>query len=88
MNKGAQIVYAEVDGIEYTSDRSSEMVAVTAKIRDSKETLLFPCTDLVIAAGPWSGNLCDRILPRKSKPVKIVGERAHSVIFKTPRPLT
>ncbi|KAI1141805.1 FAD dependent oxidoreductase [Hypoxylon sp. FL0543] len=76
--KGAKIVTgARVTAINKTADGKS--VESVTYVKDGKEETL-PTTDCVVAAGPWTR----RLLPE----VPVTAARAHSVVIKTPRPVS
>ncbi|KAI1208283.1 FAD dependent oxidoreductase [Annulohypoxylon truncatum] len=76
--QGAKIVTgARVTTINKTADGKS--VESVTYIKDGKEEVL-PATDCVVAAGPWTR----RLLPN----VPVTAARAHSVVIKTPRPIS
>ena len=78
MEKGADLHYATVDGLDL-DDTSIKPRKVYATDK-SGERHEFPCTDFVLAAGPWSGSLAEKILPKRmAKKINVSGERAHSV---------
>ncbi|KAI0097248.1 FAD dependent oxidoreductase [Nemania sp. FL0031] len=75
---GVRIVTgARVTAINQNADGSS-IESVTYE-KDGKEATL-PTTDCVVAAGPWTR----RLIPE----IPISASRAHSVVIKTPRPLS
>lgn len=73
------ILGARVTSINPTSSTSPSIESVTFTTSDSPPTTL-PCTNAVLAAGPWTQNL----LP--SAPIS--GLRAHSVTIKPTRPVS
>ncbi|KAI0139066.1 FAD dependent oxidoreductase [Hypoxylon sp. NC0597] len=68
---------ARVTAINKTAD--GESVESVTYIKDGKEETL-PTTDCVVAAGPWTR----RLLPE----IPVTAARAHSVVIKTPRPVS
>lgn len=77
-DKGANIITgARVTAISKNSD-GSEVESVTY-VKDGKEQQLLT-TDCVVAAGPWTS----RLLPD----VPVSASRAHSVVIKTPKPVS
>ncbi|KAI1132865.1 FAD dependent oxidoreductase [Nemania abortiva] len=68
---------ARVTAINRSAD-GSHLESVTYE-KDGEETTL-PTTDCVVAAGPWTR----RLLPE----IPVSASRAHSVVIKTPRPLS
>lgn len=76
--KGVEIITgARVTAINKTQDGST--VESVTYLRDGQETQL-PTTDCVVAAGPWTS----RLLPS----VPVTASRAHSVVIKTPQPVS
>lgn len=76
--KGVKIVTgARVTAINKSKD-GSQVESVTY-LKDGKEEQL-PTTDCVVAAGPWTS----RLLPN----VPVTASRAHSVVIKTPKPIS
>lgn len=64
---------------------------------NNKEETLLPITDVVVAAGPWTGKLIKSLLPagtQKNIPrylrnaMRITGSRAHSIVVQAPKPTT
>lgn len=77
-DKGVRIITgARVTAINKTKD-GSQLKSVTY-VKDGKEEQL-PTTDCVVAAGPWTS----RLLPN----VPVTASRAHSVVIKTPKPIS
>ncbi|KAI2633024.1 FAD dependent oxidoreductase [Hypomontagnella submonticulosa] len=77
-DQGVKIVTgARVTAINKTADGKS-VESVTYE-KDGKEEIL-PTTDCVVAAGPWT----PRLLPE----IPVTATRAHSVVVKTPRPIS
>lgn len=74
------VIIAQAESVEFGSD--GKPVAVLARKRDGEEVKL-ECTDVVVAAGPWSGTLARKLFKDvPSVPLKklqIQGSRAHSV---------
>jgi glycine/D-amino acid oxidase-like deaminating enzyme len=83
-------VIAQAEGIEYGTD--GRPVAVLARERDASEQIRLDCTDVVLAAGPWSGKLVNKLF--KDDPAidtsdyNVVGSRAHSIVLKSSEPLS
>lgn len=76
--KGVTIITgARVTSIQKSSDNGT--VESVTYLKDGKEEHL-PTTDCVVAAGPWTS----RLLPN----VPVTASRAHSVVIKTPRPVS
>ncbi|KAI4865949.1 FAD dependent oxidoreductase [Hypoxylon rubiginosum] len=77
-DRGVKIVTgARVTSINKTADGKG--VESVTYVKDDKEESL-PTTDCVIAAGPWTR----RLLPE----IPVTAARAHSVVIKTPRPVS
>ncbi|KUI72134.1 hypothetical protein VM1G_07652 [Cytospora mali] len=75
--KGVRIITgARVTGINKANNRHVESVTY---IKNGKEETL-PTTDAVVAAGPWT----PRLLPE----VPVTASRAHSVVIRTPKPVS
>ncbi|CAN8105187.1 unnamed protein product [Discula destructiva] len=76
--RGVNIITgARVTSITKSKD-GSHMEGVTY-LKDGKQEQL-PTTDCIVAAGPWTS----RLLPK----VPVTGSRAHSVVIKTPKPIS
>lgn len=77
-DRGVKIITgARVTAINKSQD-GSRVESVTY-LKDGKEEQL-PTTDCVVSAGPWTS----RLLPN----VPVTGTRAHSVVIKTPKPIS
>ncbi|OTA79660.1 hypothetical protein M434DRAFT_402015 [Hypoxylon sp. CO27-5] len=77
-DKGVKIVTgARVTSINKTADGGS--VESVTYVKGGKEEIL-STTDCVVAAGPWTR----RLLPE----IPVTAARAHSVVIKTPRPVS
>lgn len=77
-DKGVTIVTgARVTSI--TKSKDGRRVESVTYFKDGKEEQL-PTTDCVVAAGPWTS----RLLPS----VPVTGARAHSVVIRTPKPVS
>lgn len=87
--KGAQVVQARVVGTSFNKDSEPTIESVTILNNQGHQAVL-PCTDLVVAAGPWSGDLSAQILPAdlNLRPIPITSERAHSIILQAHGRLT
>ncbi|KAI0128283.1 FAD dependent oxidoreductase [Xylariales sp. AK1849] len=76
--KGAEIITgARVTAVNKSQGGKSVESIIYEK--DGKQETL-PTTDCVVAAGPWT----QRLLPQ----VRVTAARAHSVVIKTPRPVS
>lgn len=64
---------SQVESVTYVKDNEDDN-------NDDKTEQLLPTTDCVVAAGPWTS----RLLPD----VPVTGTRAHSVVIKTPQPVS
>lgn len=78
--KADRIVNAQAESIETGPD--GKPLAVIAKDKDGKQVKL-DCSDVVVAAGPWSGQLMKKLFKGDASvhisDFNIVGSRAHSV---------
>ncbi|KAK9900689.1 FAD dependent oxidoreductase [Cystobasidium minutum MCA 4210] len=85
-----KIIYAQAERIE-TSGSDGKPSAVLAKGKDGNEVKV-DCTDVVVAAGPWSGQLVKKLFKNDSSvdssDYSIVGSRAHSIVLKSSQPLS
>ncbi|KUI52551.1 hypothetical protein VP1G_10479 [Cytospora mali] len=78
--KGVRIITgARVTGINKSNNSSTGRVESVTYITNGKEETL-PATDVVVAAGPWT----PRLLPE----VPVTASRAHSVVIRTPKPVS
>lgn len=79
-----KIVYAQAEKVETLSNGKPS--AVLAKTKEGEDVRL-ECTDVVVAAGPWSGQLTKKLFKDDSSidvsDYNIVGSRAHSVSHST-----
>ncbi|MCO5565301.1 hypothetical protein L7F22_018974 [Adiantum nelumboides] len=78
-------------------DDSGHVKGLAIQNINSKEQETLPITDVVVAAGPWTGKLIKTLLPaatQKNIPrylrnaMQITGSRAHSIVIKAPQPTT
>lgn len=77
-DKGVKIITgARVSSI--TKSKDGGRVESVTYLKDGKEEQL-PTTDCVVAAGPWTS----RLLPS----IPVTGARAHSVVIKSPKPIS
>ncbi|KAF3763582.1 FAD dependent oxidoreductase, partial [Cryphonectria parasitica EP155] len=77
--KGVRVITgARVTAVNKSKD--GRKVESVTYIKDGKEETQLPTTDCVVAAGPWTS----RLLPN----VPVTASRAHSVVIKTPRPVS
>lgn len=81
-----EVVRARAKKIVFRNDDDRAGVEAV-ELADGKR---IPCSEVVIAAGPWIGSLVSNLLtPRLSKPLSgIRGSRAHSIVIKAPQPLS
>ena len=84
-----QVVIATAQSIDYGQD--ARPTAVVATTKEGKQ-LSLPCTDVVIAAGPWAGKFMSRAFVDDpavdASDYNIVGSRAHSIVLKSSQPLS
>lgn len=78
-------------------DSEGHVKGLEIKNIESKEQEILPITDVVVAAGPWTGKLIKSLLPattQKNIPrylrnaMRITGSRAHSIVVQAPQPTT
>lgn len=83
------MVNATVTGASFNREGEAHVESIAILNREGQQATL-PCTDLIIAAGPWSGQLASRILPADLglRDIPIVGQRAHSIIIQAHGRLT
>lgn len=85
---GTKLVHATATG--YTPPKGNASPGqVTVTTKDGSEQTL-SCTHLVLAAGPWTGQVAQQLLPKLTSTniASITGSRAHSIILRTKEPLT
>ncbi|RYO82196.1 hypothetical protein DL763_008313 [Monosporascus cannonballus] len=82
--KGVRIIRgARVTSINFSADQGDEKkVESVTYVRDGEgeEQHTLPTTDCIVAAGPWT----PRLLPQ----IPVTSSRAHSIVVRTPRPLS
>ena len=85
--KGAEVRIAAAVGLKRGADGKPS--AVEIEDRETKAKSSIPCTDVVIAAGPWSSRVAEKLLKQdEAQKVEISAQRAHSIVIKTPLPLS
>ena len=73
----AEIIIAKAVGLEREGDK---VTAVKCVNKDNQE-INVPATDVVISAGPWSGDVAQKLLmPNEAKKCRVTGHRVHSII--------
>lgn len=82
-DKGVKTEFGTVDAIERVGEKEGKFkLSITSKDTDRKSEI--HATDVLIAAGPWSGNLVKKIKGKLGgRGRDITGSRAHSVVIKT-----
>lgn len=77
--------------LELDGDGSGKVSGLVVSSGEGEESI--PITDVVIAAGPWTGTLVKKLFPSArtssrllSSATQVTGSRAHSVIIKASRP--
>ncbi len=79
--RGAEFVQAEATKLDI---KDGIVDRVHAKRLDGS-TLEIPCDNVVIAAGPWTGPLSEKLLP---KPIPVTSYAGHSIIIRPSTTLT
>ncbi|RYP93559.1 hypothetical protein DL770_000301 [Monosporascus sp. CRB-9-2] len=83
-DNGVRIITgARVTSINFSADQGDEkkVESVTyVRDRDGEMQHTLPATDCIVAAGPWT----PRLLPQ----IPVTSSRAHSIVVRTPRPLS
>lgn len=69
--KGVQITIATVAELHEREDGTKEVVAFA----DDGERITFIATDVVFAAGPWTGRLAEQLLGDKAGPAGAISPR-------------
>ncbi|EJU05388.1 FAD dependent oxidoreductase [Dacryopinax primogenitus] len=84
---GVQITIALVDGIEFADDGSPRGLRAS---NEQGETFAFPATDIVFAAGPWTGTLAKKLLGRRAGAAGgiVPSEASTSIIMRPPSDAT
>lgn len=80
---GVKVVYGSVEGAQ---DRADGGYDLSVSPRDSsQDRATVPVTDVVVAAGPWTGKLLSKLgLDKQAGRAKAIkGSRAHSIVLKT-----
>jgi len=80
---GATVTFALVDGIQFEEDGSPKAVLATD---ERGEKLIFPATDVVFAAGPWTGALARKLLGQRAGAAGgiVPSEASTSIIMRPP----
>lgn len=83
------MVNATVTDASFRRSPEAAVESITVLNREGQQATL-PCTDFVLAAGPWSGQLASRILPLDLglRSIPVAGQRAHSIIIQAHGRLT
>lgn len=82
----ARVIIGEAIGLRRSDELNGRPTAVVCKNDDN--TFDLECDDVVLAAGPWTGELGSNILHKdEANVVRIGGERIHSLILKPPKQL-
>lgn len=83
VEKGVKTEFGTVESIERVQQKEGKFkLGITS--RDTEEKFEIYATDILIAAGPWSGDLVKKIRGNLGgKGRNITGSRAHSVVIKT-----
>ncbi|BGP36041.1 hypothetical protein JCM10296v2_007893 [Rhodotorula toruloides] len=80
---GVKVVYGSVEGAQARADGGYDL---SVSPRDSsQDRTTVPVTDVVVAAGPWTGKLLSKLgLDKQAGRAKAIrGSRAHSIVLKT-----
>lgn len=75
-------------------DENGRIEALVVQDRKTNQTTTLPCTDLVIATGPWTGQATRKLFARKyissipflEAAAGVTGSRAHSVVIQSSQP--
>jgi glycine/D-amino acid oxidase-like deaminating enzyme len=77
---------ASAIGLTLGADRAVQSLKLRSKDGDVKD---IPADVVVIAAGPWTGQVVEDLLgPAAGRGLNVTGSRAHSIVLKTKEPLT
>lgn len=68
-----------------TDDETGLLVSLTYTTAESSEYII-PCTSLLLAAGPWTGRVYDRLFPKSELKLPISNLAGWSVVFRDPAP--
>ncbi|KZO97935.1 FAD dependent oxidoreductase [Calocera viscosa TUFC12733] len=81
--KGVKVTIAMVDGMEFEEDGSPKAVLATDEFG---EKYSFPATDVVFAAGPWTGIVAKKLLGRRAGAAGGIcpSEASTSIIMRPP----
>lgn len=80
---GVKVVYGSVEGAQARADGGCDL---SVSPRDSsQDRTTVPVTDVVVAAGPWTGKILSKLgLDKQAGRAKAIrGSRAHSIVLKT-----
>ncbi|TIB05683.1 hypothetical protein E3P96_01027 [Wallemia ichthyophaga] len=76
----ADVVIASAEQVNRDNDGNIFSVRAQTKEGNSVE---IPATDVVLAAGPWTGRLAQKLLsPAEARKCSVTGQRAHSIIVR------
>ena len=81
-------IIGQAHSLEYTEDK---LTAVLAKDKSGQD-MRIACTDVVLAAGPWTSKLLRKVFANDSsinvKDYSITSSRAHSIVVRSSEPLS
>jgi glycerol-3-phosphate dehydrogenase len=78
--KSVKVVYGTATGLSRSAE--GELI-VKAILRDGGAEIALVATQVVVAAGPWTGQLIKQLGLRGGRAAEITGSRAHSVVLRT-----
>ncbi|KZT60437.1 FAD dependent oxidoreductase [Calocera cornea HHB12733] len=83
MEKGVKVSIAMADGMQFEEDGSPKAVLATDEFG---EKYTFPATDVVFAAGPWTGELAKKVLGKRAGAAGGIcpSEASTSIIMRPP----
>jgi glycine/D-amino acid oxidase-like deaminating enzyme len=85
--KGAEVIIGKVVGAEY-SENGTKISAISYVEPESSTPRSIPVTEVILAAGPWSGRVFEAIKPPSvTYELPIFGTRSHSILISTPTPM-
>lgn len=82
---GVNVVYGSVEGAQARADGGYDLSVAPRDSSAPQDRLTVPVTDVVVAAGPWTGKLLAKVgLDKNAGRAKAIkGSRAHSIVLKT-----
>ncbi|KAJ9097222.1 hypothetical protein QFC21_004891 [Naganishia friedmannii] len=75
------LIHGSATGLALSDATTPESLTITTPSGASQSV---PCTTLILAAGPWTGRVAEKLLPAKAAAkCKVDGQRAHSIVLES-----